>query len=373
VNDNQIAFATNAIWRMGDFCSQRSILIPSLSRWVRLLERDISIVSCLDTSLDCSATDPRDKIYAIVGLIKPHIRRLITIDYMLTVEDVLRQAVIACIADCGDLDILCYAGLATGNDLTTSSTLDVQQFKNFLADKSRKKVYKYKPFLRESIKKPKRKLVHDFSILKARSQQYESPVQGPSDSTAQSSQPCIPPGQLLPRLRVCSRFVCFCGETSSLEAEKLFAAFGADTKQLRASHWLILLEASLAHGRDTVDLPADDLQSVKQGILLASDYTLSRDPWVFRARDCFGFTDSRCQPGDAIFFISGVLQPFLLRKVRHSVYRIVGACGIWVSERFSSEESKRKIPSFAASPPAPWALLESDFCDASEQQCIEIY
>jgi hypothetical protein len=94
----------------------------NLSRWANLLRRDFSLVSCLRTSLDSSASDPRDKVFAITGLLDPYIRAMIVIDYMLPVEEVFRQAVSVCIVERGDLELLEYAELPEIDGLTSTLT-----------------------------------------------------------------------------------------------------------------------------------------------------------------------------------------------------------------------------------------------------------
>lgn len=346
VNDHMAAFPEKTIRRIHKLYSMRNRSNINLSRWANLLRRDSSIVSCLHTSLNSSATDPRDKVFAITGLLRSQTRAMISIDYMLSIEDVLRQAVTACIMERGNLDIICYAGLPNEADLSTTSAFDIEQLKYFLADKSREKddiiIDPHKA-------KVETEWAHDFS--------------------------CVPSAQLLPRLKVRAKYVCLCGERPSYGVGESPAIFTSDIKLLHTTHWSWLLGSQFAYGDKVAAHAVEGLEALQdtKGVLAGSHSSLPSDPYVFRARDCFGVTNGHCVIGDAIFFISGARWPFLLRKVEQDVYRIVGACGIWVSDILSSEDSKRRTASFTASPPASWALLENDFSDTSEKQCIEIY
>jgi hypothetical protein len=101
---------------------------------------------------------------------------------------------------------------------------------------------------------------------------------------------------------------------------------------------------------------------------------LSGNLYAFCVRDFFRFINSYCAPGDAAVFTSGVRQPCLLGEVQDAVYWIVGVCDTWVSERFSFIRGlKKKNPTFAASPPMSWTSLQSEFCETSGRQCIELY
>ena len=56
------------------------------------------------------ATDPKDRVYGILGLIDPCVTALITVDYTLSLEDIYTQFVIAVIQSTGKLDVILSHG-----------------------------------------------------------------------------------------------------------------------------------------------------------------------------------------------------------------------------------------------------------------------
>lgn len=54
-----------------------------------------SLEGCLRLSLDCDCSDPRDRVYAILSLLKPSLRRLIPVDYSLTHNQVTQNVISA--------------------------------------------------------------------------------------------------------------------------------------------------------------------------------------------------------------------------------------------------------------------------------------
>ncbi|KAH4412081.1 hypothetical protein HBH92_107130 [Parastagonospora nodorum] len=133
VNDRGIAFPEKAFKQLARLYATQPRPKHRLSQWASLLERDASIISCLHASMNSSASDPRDKVFAITGLLTPHIRAMISIDYMSTIDEVFTQAVLACIVDCQDLEILCYASLPASADHTKTPIFTVHDFRQFLA------------------------------------------------------------------------------------------------------------------------------------------------------------------------------------------------------------------------------------------------
>ncbi|KAJ4374139.1 hypothetical protein N0V83_002880 [Neocucurbitaria cava] len=72
------------------------------------------LLSMLHISRNCLSTDPRDKIYGLLGLTNERLQNLIPVDYSQTVEDVLTSAAAAIIICREDLDILAYASSSLG-------------------------------------------------------------------------------------------------------------------------------------------------------------------------------------------------------------------------------------------------------------------
>ncbi|CAO2657371.1 Nn.00g034970.m01.CDS01 [Neocucurbitaria sp. VM-36] len=72
------------------------------------------LLTMLHISRNCLSTDPRDKIYGLLGLTGERLQSLIKVDYSQSVEEVLTLAAGAIIICREDLDILAYASSSLG-------------------------------------------------------------------------------------------------------------------------------------------------------------------------------------------------------------------------------------------------------------------
>ncbi|KAH7402615.1 heterokaryon incompatibility protein-domain-containing protein [Pyrenochaeta sp. MPI-SDFR-AT-0127] len=71
------------------------------------------LLSMLHISRNCFSSDPRDKVYGLLGLTGERLQSLIKVDYSQSVEEVLTRAAAAIITCREDLDILAYAALSS--------------------------------------------------------------------------------------------------------------------------------------------------------------------------------------------------------------------------------------------------------------------
>ncbi|KAF2834021.1 hypothetical protein CC86DRAFT_451526 [Ophiobolus disseminans] len=136
VNNDIVQFAQHTLEVVQETCRANYVHIDSLEKWASILKRDRGIMSCLRLAMACSASDPKDKVFAITSLLRPEIRFLIPINYTSSLGEVLRNAVTACIAECGDLSILSYASLPSNgkHSLGMDPTFTATHFKEFLAN-----------------------------------------------------------------------------------------------------------------------------------------------------------------------------------------------------------------------------------------------
>lgn len=72
------------------------------------------LLSLLHISRNCLSTDPRDKVYGLLGLVGERVQSLIKVDYTQSVEEVLTRTAEAIIVCREDLDILAYASVSQG-------------------------------------------------------------------------------------------------------------------------------------------------------------------------------------------------------------------------------------------------------------------
>jgi hypothetical protein len=86
--DKTARWSASSIQDLQSQISKGNIYIPSALQWhpATKLERDL--LKVLQKSRNCSATDPRDKVYAVLGLVQPDIIEGLLVDYSSSPEDV---------------------------------------------------------------------------------------------------------------------------------------------------------------------------------------------------------------------------------------------------------------------------------------------
>ncbi|KAG9189715.1 hypothetical protein G6011_06583 [Alternaria panax] len=86
--------------------------VPGPLAWDPLVSAPTrDLLTMLQMTRNCSSTDPRDKIYGLLGLVGERLQSLIQIDYSHTVEEVMTRAAAAIIICREDFEILAYAAL----------------------------------------------------------------------------------------------------------------------------------------------------------------------------------------------------------------------------------------------------------------------
>jgi hypothetical protein len=64
------------------------IPIPSALQWHHSSELERDFLKVLQKSRNCSASDPKDKVYAVLGLVQPDVIKYLVVNYSLSLEDV---------------------------------------------------------------------------------------------------------------------------------------------------------------------------------------------------------------------------------------------------------------------------------------------
>ena len=108
VNDAQILLSHEVLKRLHRFCERQRLPIPGSLRWTPGMKERFNILECLNATRTCSATDPRDKVYAILSLVDCDFRRLIPIDYARSEGWLLTTVAIKAIEKYRSLSILDY-------------------------------------------------------------------------------------------------------------------------------------------------------------------------------------------------------------------------------------------------------------------------
>ncbi|PVI06628.1 HET-domain-containing protein [Periconia macrospinosa] len=89
-------------------CKKTDMFTPSALLWKPASQPNGFILDVLHRSRNCYATDPRDKVFAVVGLINKEDRDALRIEYSLTSAEVFLNLAVHMIDTCKDLSILKY-------------------------------------------------------------------------------------------------------------------------------------------------------------------------------------------------------------------------------------------------------------------------
>lgn len=90
--------------------------VPGPLAWDPLVGRTDGTLALLDMARNCHATEPRDKVYGIMGLASDSFRAALKVDYSLSMEEILLRTAEAIIIAEG-LDILAYASSSSDRKL----------------------------------------------------------------------------------------------------------------------------------------------------------------------------------------------------------------------------------------------------------------
>ena len=83
--------------------------VPGPLAWDPMVNATRDLLTLLDMSRNCHSTDPRDKVYGLLGLTGERLQDLIKVDYSESVEEVLTRTATAIIICQEELHILAYA------------------------------------------------------------------------------------------------------------------------------------------------------------------------------------------------------------------------------------------------------------------------
>ncbi|KAF2856823.1 hypothetical protein T440DRAFT_10373 [Plenodomus tracheiphilus IPT5] len=138
IESHEVALDVATVGRMELLCTKNESQLPGVLRWSPGLFVGSDIIPCLRAGFDGESSDPRDRVFAVLSLMKPADRSLIPINYSLDVERVFANTVMAVITIHRNLNILAYA--EPMNDEVHrwkgSLALSMEKFRRFLAAKS---------------------------------------------------------------------------------------------------------------------------------------------------------------------------------------------------------------------------------------------
>ena len=360
VNADTVRFSAAGVIYLHKLCLAKSVFLPSLAQWSSIWQRSTGIIPLLSMSTKSSASDPRDIVFAITSVLYPETRAVITIDYMLSLEEVFAQAVMACIAECPDSEILSYAALPPGAHTLTTPSFTMTHFKEYLEKRSstgvstssiqpNRLLRRYSPWSAKTLAELGRPVSFDKPIALCHSEacirdcKYVA-TQHPPNATKQRHGGPLPPRQLLPHFKVRAQFVDLCTEPIDQKIMPLFAQVDAVYGSMDESKWSWLLDLfpSLHVSSDFDEVMSDRsrLQTFKSDL---TEVIAKAAGWstldAFRTEHSMGLTSSSFMAGDAVFLIEGARHPLLLREACPNMYRIVGTCYHWAAADPDPERS----------------------------------
>ncbi|OAG13094.1 HET-domain-containing protein [Paraphaeosphaeria sporulosa] len=89
--ERTVHWTFHTINRLLGLCASLSIEPPSALRWLPASQPEQDVLSVLHRCRNCSSTDPRDKVFAVLGLVQADFQNSFPIDYSLTAEEVYTQ------------------------------------------------------------------------------------------------------------------------------------------------------------------------------------------------------------------------------------------------------------------------------------------
>jgi hypothetical protein len=106
--DKTVRWTHESIEALLGICNKFSIEPPSVFHWLPASEPHADILTVLRKSRNCSSSDPRDKVFAVLGLAHQRYQTALPVDYSLTFEEVFMRLAIHLIEEEKSLDVLKY-------------------------------------------------------------------------------------------------------------------------------------------------------------------------------------------------------------------------------------------------------------------------
>lgn len=117
-----LALSPNRVERLRKICSLFSIPVPGPFMWTPASFQQKGLLEALRNTRNCSAVEPRDKVYGILSLMHENVRSLIAADYSKSVAQVYTQACAVSIVQNKDLEFLKDVNFnSDSNDLSLPS------------------------------------------------------------------------------------------------------------------------------------------------------------------------------------------------------------------------------------------------------------
>jgi hypothetical protein len=332
VNEDSVNLSPAVLTQLIDSCKDHEI--PVQLRWASGSDRLNGVLECLNLSFDAQSSDSRDAVYGILGLVKPHIRDLIPVNYSLSVDQVLGKALLACISGRQDLSILSCAWLPSDSDHHLASCFSSKEYNKLLhsnipVDRPSWYSSSNAPKLSQIEGRPwRREITITNALHPANHQNNLEATANEGSSVIEVIAASVPTHQILLGLRVRAHLIDITGgppyggitwSSHDLYRLGLSSCTSDPTRGFFKAKWV-----PSYYGYSEVDYP--DYNKYIKSLPVNDSAT------VFRTYYSVGFTSRHLyRAGDYVFAIDGAPYPFLLRKIGQGKYRIVGMCYVWAA------------------------------------------
>ena len=330
--------------------------LPSVLRWSLGQRMKLGIVSCLHTSRSCHATDPRDHVYAVIGLMEDKAKALIPVDYSLDLQTVYRNVIAAVITTRQDLGILLFSGVGDHNpieDWRKDSCVNMAAFGYYLHSLMRSsRTGRTRPFEFLSYDNNGSIITWDIepftslSLVRRRgiifwrakiSVLVLSPSEFCDDSKYDDASCFIEtpegvPFGLLPRLRVRAHYI------DSINIGQLDVMItGHFTKKLGTNDERVLDCFQIDAPTSDILTPEKQLNThfkdLRHFLMKGINSPTSRSWRIFSSHFSIGYRPHNVQTDglDEIFAIDGAKELFIMRRYEDQKYRVVSPCYLWAA------------------------------------------
>jgi hypothetical protein len=361
VNDDSAEITKTNTVSIQEMCKRNEIVVLALLADPEVLQAakdgTLSITQCLNISMNSSSSDPRDKVFGVLGMLDPSVRTCIPVDYSMTLTQVYQRVATACVVDTGDLSMLCCAHIPSESDLLTTSVFGHAEFlyyrQSAFIEGQPQKLWRWSCWTirvalqsnhgdndRHNTQEKARNLswdrIREYTLYHISSIVSRDALRNfrwrnigcELESAVEILSDVQPTDQLLPGVRVRAHFIDHVLGSTRSTPEDLANKTFVENQNFTSVDYQWMHSLRFREARTPVSWMEHFMNMEKFGKTISS----SEDQKSFYTRYTIGSSPSDFRPGDKIFALDGVPCPLLLRRARPNQYRIVGKCYILFGE-----------------------------------------
>jgi len=328
VNDHKLLLSPSTLATLAGLCSEHHMPVPSVLRWVPGQKSEYELTTCLAAGTECQATDPKDKVFALLSIMEPAARSLIPVDYSMHLRLVHAYTMIAIMSTQNSLDLLRYIHVQRPDEARFDLPLGYVSetlFRNkpqFTSGKSGT----WQPSVRSGI--------NDGSAAPGNAD-LEVRFDTPDEELFKNMLPRFAARAHYLDTVAISRFCSHPGHRGPVRCSCSYKdltrrSVGASECERSQHVWL----SNYVPGYNIMSqaIPTLLMGDLKQRLNeQGSSGRPSSYAYGFVTRFSVGCAGVDFEEGDEIFAIDGASVPFILRPTGHNKYRLVGECYLWAA------------------------------------------